>query len=125
MSVKNGKNESTNTFLSSSLQKSPPTDSPLREEILSPPTENINETISTILPEQKLNDIERDGQSTPDLLEEQKEATPATPSSGLNPEATPFFVERVGNTERIQSISTGDESDDETDSNETPVTSGR
>ena len=57
--------------------------------------------------------------------EEQHEITPITPSSGLNPEATPFLALSTAKIESTQSISTGDESDDENDSNETPITSGK
>lgn len=128
--VNNENEENTNTFLSSSLQKSPSTDSSSREEIpvkekANESKEIINQTVSTIVLEQERNEIEQNEESTPDLSEEQKETTPVTPSSGLNPEATPFFVRSSSQIENIHSISTGNESDDENDSNETPITSGK
>jgi hypothetical protein len=98
--VKDGKEENTNTFLSSSLQQSPSTDDSPQEEI--PVIEKLKEN-----------------------KEEEKEIQPCTPSSGLNPEATPFFALPTTKTENAQSISTGDESDDENESSKTSVTSGK
>jgi hypothetical protein len=118
--VKDGKEESTNTFISSSLQQSPSTDSSTQEETpviekTNALKENINQTISTIVP---------DEESTSDISKEQKEIMPITPSVDLNPDATPFVALSTSKIVSTQSISTGDESDDE-DSNETPVTSGK
>ena len=96
-----------------------------KEDIPNTLKENVDETISTIILEEKLHPIE---QSTPNLSEEQKDKLSITPSSslGLNPEATPFFAEPTnGNIEHAESISTGNESDDESDSNETPATSSK
>jgi hypothetical protein len=129
--VKDGKEENTNTFLSSSLQQSPSTDDSPQEEIpvIEKLKENINQTISTIIPDEEHQEIEESEQSTPNLSEEnkeeEKEIQPCTPSSGLNPEATPFFALPTTKTENAQSISTGDESDDENESSKTSVTSGK
>ncbi len=119
--MKNGNEESPNTFLSSSLQKSPSTDSSSKE-ITNESKEMINQTVSTIVHEQEPNVIKRNEESTPDLLEERKAMTPVTPSSSLNPEAAPFFVR---SSSKIDSTSTGNESDDENGSKETPITSGK
>ena len=119
--MKNGNEESTNTFLSSSLQKSPSTDSSLKEET----KEIINQTISTIVREQESNVIQRNQEPTPDLSDVQKAKTPTTPPSSLNPEATPFFARSSSKIESTHSTSTGNESDDENDSDETPITSGK
>lgn len=107
----NGNEEQTSTLLSSITN----------EDIPNASKENINETIPTIIPEEKLHPIE---QSTPNPSEEQKETISITSSSssGLNPEATPFIVEPTnGNIEFHRSISTGDESD----SNATTATSSK
>ncbi len=121
--MKNGKEESTNTFLSSSLQQSSSTGSSTGEE--TPVKEKVNQTISTIVPDEVHMAIEQNEPSTPDLSEEQKEIVSTTPSSGLNPEAIPFVAPTIIKIESTQSMSSGDESDDEHDSNETPITSGK
>ncbi len=127
--MKDEKEESTNTFLSSSLQQSPSTDSSTQEETpiiekTNALKEHINQTISTIIPDEELNE-----QSTSDISEdnkdEQKEIILITPSSDLNPDATPFIIPSTDTIVRTESVSTGDESDDEDDSNETPVTTGK
>lgn len=125
--AKDGKEESTNTFLSSSLQQSPSNDSPTKEEIsvIEKSKEIINQTISTIVADEEHHEIEQNEQSTPDISEEQKEIMCITPLSGLNPEAAPFVAPSTVKIERTESISTGDESDDENDSNETPITTGK
>jgi len=129
--AQDGKEESTNTFLSSSLQQSPSNDSLTKEEIpvVEKSKEIINQTISTIVADEEHHEIEQNEQSTPDISEENKEESKEimciTPSSGLNPEATPFVGLSTVKVERTQSTSTGDESDDEHDSNETPVTTGK
>lgn len=117
VSETNANEQRTKIFLSSTS-----TDSSTKEDIPNASKENVNETISTIIPEEKLHPIE---QSTPDLSEEQKDKISITPSSssGLNPEATPFFVEPTnGEIEHAGSISTGNETDDECDSDGTPAT---
>jgi hypothetical protein len=106
------------------LQKSPSTDSSSKE-ITNESKEMINQTVSTIIHEQEPNVIKRNEESTPDLLEERKAMTPVTPSSGLNPEAAPFFVRSSSKIGSTHSTSTGNESDDENDSKETPITSGK
>ncbi|CAF1252283.1 unnamed protein product [Adineta steineri] len=135
--VKNEKEDIANTFLSSSLQQSPfTTDGSTREK-----TPIIEETnVLKEITNEEQNENEQNKQSPLDIAamekkEEQEEeeeekneketktSTPVTPSSALNPDATPFItVSRNGN-ENIQSVSTGDESDDEKDSNDTPITS--
>ena len=125
--VTDGQNESANTLLSS-FQRSPSTDNST-QEMINISKENGSETLSTIIPEQKPHSIERHEQLTPNLSEEPKKPstsnTPPSSSSELNPEATPFSLQSTNNIDRVQSISTGDDSDDESDSNETPVTSGK
>jgi hypothetical protein len=119
--VKNTNEESTNTFLSSSLQKSPSTDSSSKEDA----KEIINQTISTIVREQESNAIQRNQEPTPDLSDRQKAQTPTSPPSSLNPDAVPFFARSSSKIESTHSTSTGNESDDENESNETPITSGK
>ncbi|CAF0984259.1 unnamed protein product [Rotaria sordida] len=130
--VKNTNEESTNTFLSSSLQQTSSSDDSTKEETsvideIKPLKENINQTISTIIPNEESNEIVLAKQSISNVFEEKKEEkselTCSTPSSALNPDATPFAVLSTIKTNSNQSISTGDESDDEIDSNETPTTS--
>jgi hypothetical protein len=131
--VKNGKEDNTNTFLSSSLQKSP-----TKEEIsviqeTNASKESINQTVSTIVPDEELSQIE---QNKPTILDEtekkeeqqqqpQNEITPSTSSSALNPDATPFVGTSTPKIEGTQSISSGDESDDEKETSETPATTGK
>ncbi len=120
------KDESANTFLSSSLQKSPSatTNGLTREETLV-----INQTISPVVADDDKDEIEQNKPTVSDVGEEHKEerkhSTPVTPLSALNPEATPFFTLPTNNIESTRSTSTGDESDDENDSNETPISSGK
>jgi hypothetical protein len=130
--VKNGEEESTNTFISSSLQQSPSTDGSTKEEI--PVTEeNANLVISTIVPDDEHKEIEQNKQLISEVSEEKKDeeeeqrqqVTPVSPLCSLNPEASPFVVVSTNKIASTQSISTGDESDDENDSNETPVSSGK
>lgn len=130
--------ETTNTFLSASLQQSSSSDSLAQDEIpiSEKSKENINQTISTIIPDRERKEIEENELSTPNLSEENKgeeeeqqqpkeEPVSSTPSSGLNPEAPPFFVSSAMQVEHKESQSTGDESDDENESSETAITSGR
>ncbi|CAF3479713.1 unnamed protein product [Rotaria sp. Silwood1] len=134
--VKNTTEEHTNTFLSLSLQQTPSTDdddstkeeTPIIDEI-KPLKENIDQTISTITGNDELDEIQLDKQTIPDISEEKKEEhnelTCSTPSSALNPDATPFVGLSTIKTDSNQSLSSGDESDDEiepisTDSSERP-----
>ncbi len=89
----------------------------------------INQTISPVVADDDKDEIEQNKPTVSDVGEEQKEerkhSTPVTPLSALNPEATPFFTLPTNNIESTRSTSTGDESDDENDSNETPISSGK
>ncbi len=137
--MKNGEEESTNTFLSSSLQQSPSTESSAKEEIpvieeTNASKENVNQIISTNVPDDDHNEIEPNKELISDVSDEKKEEeeeqrlqqiTPVTPSSTLNPDANPFLALSTAKIESTQSISSGDESDDEKDSNETPISSGK
>ncbi|CAF4326123.1 unnamed protein product, partial [Adineta steineri] len=137
--VKNEKEDIANTFLSSSLQQSPfTTDGSTRDK-----TPIIEETnVLKEITNEEQNENEQNKQSPLDIAamekkeeEEEKEeekneketktSTPVTPSSALNPDANPFVTVSRNENEIIQSISTGDESDDEKDSNDTPITSGK
>lgn len=115
--------EDTNVFLSSSLQQSsPPIESPSKDEDQSNIIkETIDQTISTIV-------LEEESEPIPSNVikeeEEEKQIVSSTPSSSLNPDAIPFFAPIEDDIKKEPSISTGDESDDEVDSNDTPISSG-
>ncbi|CAF0995587.1 unnamed protein product [Adineta ricciae] len=113
-------NEGTNTLLSSSLERSPSTAKGSTREKTSI-IEEKSDSIKAIL----IDDGQQDATEIPDNMEEElmESDSPITPSSVLNPDATPFTPELPEKIERLESVSTGDESDDENDSNATPVTS--
>ncbi|CAF3111343.1 unnamed protein product [Rotaria socialis] len=132
--VKNEKEQHPNPFLSSSLQRTPSTDRSTKEETtpaleeVKPLQENNNQTTSSIISNNEPNEIELNKQSTLDVSQEKKEEHEqfdgtTTPSSSLNPDATPFVIFSTSKTDTNQSTSTGNESDDEIDSNETPAMS--
>jgi hypothetical protein len=76
--VKNGEEESTNTFLSSSLQQSPSTESSAKEEIpvieeTNASKENVNQIISTNVPDDDHNEIEPNKELISFVSDENKE----------------------------------------------------
>lgn len=80
--------------------------------------ETIDQTISTIVLGEELES------ATIDIVEKEEQIVSSTPSSSLNPDATPFFAPVENSIEDEQVISTGDESDNEVDSNNTPTSTG-
>lgn len=130
--IKTDKDENTNTFLSSSLQKTPSSDqsiqektTPVSEEIKPLQEDNNNQTISSIVSNDVQNEMEFKNPSISEKSEQKKEIISSTPSAALNPDATPFVLLPASKLDENQSISTGEETDDEIDSNDTPVTSGK
>lgn len=132
MPVKDDKQELTNTFLSSSLQQSSSNDSASPEnrstkEDTQVLNDSVHQAISLVSLDEEQNQIEENKQLSFDTSieqqEKQRESTPVISLSVLRPNAAPFVS--LSATEVNQSISTGDESDDENDSNESPITSGK
>ena len=103
----NGQAEETNTLLCASFQ-----DSPITGSVTTP---EVNQTGSTVTPDE------------PAVELEEEEDKPTSQSSQLNPDATPFVVPPTANDpDPIKSASTGNESDDEKEIDESPiVTTGR
>lgn len=123
--IDNNEKEETNVFLSSSLQQSSPSENqPSKDQDESVIVqETIDQTISTII-------LEEDSVPVPtNVIEEPEQeksiVLSSSSSSSLNPDATPFPapIEKT-NIEKEQVLSTGDESDDENDSNDTPISTG-
>ena len=129
--VTNGNEDSRNTFLSSSLQKTPSTDGSSKEETpvkkeTNELKENLNRSTSKNILDEERSESEQNKQLTPDVSEEKREETsPGTLSSALNPEANAFVILPTTKIESAQSISTGDESDDENEPSDTPVSTGK
>lgn len=111
--------EDSNAFLSSSLQQSSPTENPPKDDHSIIIQETIDQTISTIVLEEESQSIH-----VTDVIEEQKPIVSSTPSSSLNPDTTPFSDPIEDGIKKEEVISTGAESDDEIDSNDTPISSG-
>ena len=114
----NGKEEETNTFLSSSLRSSP------TSEETDLPKQDANQTASTLVADEEPKAIEQ-RQPSPSTENEDANGTSATPSSGLNPDSAPFFAPSVVATDQDKAVSTGNESDDEQDTGESRPAIGR
>ncbi|UJR28510.1 hypothetical protein I4U23_009748 [Adineta vaga] len=120
--------ECTDTFLSFSLEQSSSTINESIRDKTPVLEENIDQTKSSTIDNGEQHEPEQNQQVIYDIvieekLTESKVNTPITPSSTLNPEATPFGLLLTNEIVKTESLSTGDESDDEKDSIKTPITS--